>query len=104
MLTIDAILSPTQRKEFDAIVRQAVSQGAQAVRYYKEEGGLIVIALLTEDGDIRTWFAGPACNAVEAYAAQQVILLGLQAATDAMAGLLSGAKAFANEAIRKAAH
>ncbi len=103
MLTIDNILTPTQRTEFDAIVRQAASQGAQAMRYYSEESGLIIIGLLS-DGALETWFAAPARNGIEACAAQIVVLHGIAQASEGLEGLLSGAKAFANEAIRKAAH
>ncbi len=103
MLTIDTILSPTQRTEFDAIVRQAVSQGAGAVRYYSESGGFIVIAILA-NGAVETWFASPTRNNVEAYAAQAIVMHGLAQASEVLAGLLSGASTFANEAIRKAAH
>lgn len=103
MLTLDTILSPTQRAEFDAIVYQAVNQGAGAVRYYSESGGFIVIAILA-NGAVETWFASPAHNDVEAYAAQAIVLHGLAQASHALASLLSGASAVASEAIRKAAH
>lgn len=103
MLTIDTILSPTQRTEFDATVTQAASQGAQAVRYYSEESGVIIIGLLSS-GELETWFAAPARNNVEAYAAQAIVMHGLAQASEVLAGLLSGANAFASEAIRKAAH
>ena len=103
MLTLENILSPSQRLEFDTIVGQGVAQGAQAVRYYNEAGGLIVIAMLA-NGAVETWFASPARNHVEAYAAQAVILHGLAQASEVLEGLLSGAKALASEAMRKAAH
>jgi hypothetical protein len=100
---LDRILSRTELKEFTTVIDQAVSQGAGAARYYSEASGVIVIAILA-NGGIETWFASPARNNVEAYAAQAIVLHGLAQASEVLAGLLSGASTFASEAIRKAAH
>jgi hypothetical protein len=102
-LPIDAVLSPTERTEFEAVIAQAASTGAQAVRYFSEAGGVIVIGLMT-DGRLETWFASPARNNVEAIAAQAIVMHGLAQASHALATLLTGADAIASDAIRKAAH
>ena len=75
MLTIDTILSPTQRKEFDTVVHQAVSQGAGAVRYYDK------VALKFADQNATQLKAGgvrvvpPATARRGAYIAPNVVLM-----------------------------
>jgi hypothetical protein len=80
-------LSAPERTEFEAVIAQAASTGAQAVRYYSEAGGVIVIGLMT-DGRLETWFASPARNNVEAIAAQAIVMHGLAQASHALATLL----------------
>lgn len=102
-MKLDTLLSESEMAEFSKLVQQATDSGAQAVRYWSEARGFIVIGLLAA-GQLETWFASPAKNTAQAIAAQSVVLHGILQATHNLESLLSGASAIASDAIKKAAH
>ncbi len=101
MLTLETLLTPTERDQLKAMVKQATVSGAQAVRLHSEASGVLVVGICT-GGDLLTWFATPAHNAIEADVAQSVILAGIAQASAAVAALQTGASDIAASAIAKA--
>ena len=102
-MKLDSLLSASEMVEFNELVQQAAAGGAQAVRFWSEARGLIVIGLLSA-GQLETWFASPAKNTAQAIAVQQVVLHGISQASHVLSSVLTGASAIASDAIKKAAH
>jgi hypothetical protein len=102
MLKFENFLTPAERTQFAALVRQATEAGAQAVRFHSKASGVLVIGVCA-GGELLTWFATPAHNAVEADVAHAVILSGITQAGATMAALQTGASDIAKTAIAKAA-
>ena len=102
-MKLDALLTESEMAEFGELVQQATDSGAQAVRFWSEARGLIVIGLVSA-GQLETWFASPAKSTAQAIAVQQVVLHGISQAAHVLASLLTGASAIASDAIKKAAH
>ena len=69
-MKLDALLTESEMAEFGELVQQATDSGAQAVRFWSEARGLIVIGLVSA-GQLETWFASPAKSTAQAIAVQQ---------------------------------
>jgi hypothetical protein len=102
MLTLETLLTTTEREQFNALVQQAAQAGACAVRWHSEASGVLVVGICS-GGELLTWFATPAHGAAEADVAQAVILSGIAQAGATNAALQSGASDIAASAIAKAA-
>ena len=102
-MKIENILTVQEMATFAELLQEAAQSGAGAIRFWSEARGLIVVGLVA-DGELQTWFASPAQNSAQAIAVLGVVLHGLQAASDSLAGQLSGANSIASDAIRRASH
>lgn len=98
MITLETLLSPAERAEFECLVGQASAEGAQAIRWHSATSGVLVIGLVA-DGELLTWFASPAHNQVEAMAVEATVLAGLRLAA---AGLCDATQHLAAQAIERA--
>jgi hypothetical protein len=101
MLTLETLLTTTEREQFDALVHQANEAGAQAVRWHSQASGVLVIGLCA-GGELLTWFASPAHSELEANVVQSVILAGISQAGATVAAMQTGASDIAANAIAKA--
>ena len=101
MLSIENFLSESERTEFAALVAQAATEGAQAVRWHSAEAGVLVVGLCS-GGQLLTWFASPAKDATEAAVVQAVVLSGIAQAAHTAASLQAGAHDIASSVIKKA--
>lgn len=103
MISLESLLNPAEREEFNALVAQATQEGAQAVRWHSESSGVLVLGLCA-GGELLTWFASPANSSFEADVVQSVILAGIAHAGATVAALQTGASDIAATAIKKAMH
>jgi len=102
MLTLETLLTTTEREQFNALVQQATQAGAGAVRWHSQASGVLLVGICAS-GELLTWFATPAHSAAEADVAQSVILSGIAQASATNAALRAGASDIAANAIAKAA-
>jgi predicted metal-dependent enzyme (double-stranded beta helix superfamily) len=101
MLTLETLLTATEREQFNALVKETTHSAGQAVRLHSHASGVLVVGICA-GGELLTWFATPAHSAAEADVAQSVILSGIAQASATVAALQTGASDIAASAIAKA--
>lgn len=102
IMKLETLLTPGELHDFNTLVAQATTHGAQAVRWHSTLSHVLVLGICA-DGELLTWFASPAYSEAEAELVQTIVLQGLSQSGAVMALAQKNACDLAADAIQKAA-